>query len=514
MLRTLALVLLALLLPALALATDWTVGTTGDYPTLRWALVDTANVTRGDTLTLLAGQTHRLNPVAAGTPPKYPALHHRMVLRGENANVVARPIADDYGVIVAGLNIEIRDLTIRSVCDTVPPYTVVPLTGSGVFSNVTTGTSATYRNVRFRGIKANSSGVSNCVVAEYEGWDQANSVRFVDCVFDSCTNAGGTNSRGPIAYQNAQRAAFDGCVFSNCSAGRAPVYYTQAEAEPDVNSDYIVRGCLFANNSSSNTASGGALHILLASEAAYVDTAVISHCTFYNNNATTSANGDIYTSGSVTASTAFSIDHCVFYGNGTDYVMRNPPGGVYTSAKYSDAYNCGGSNTFYATTISDTIQINPEFVTTALDSTRKFMPRSCTVGGDGCSVRVTDETPASYMGYIDPATATAIPTLSSPANGAASPLATMVVDWASSAYADSFAVRWGTNCGTGTYDATMDTTSTATLSVTPNTTYWWQVRELDCGGWGQWSACRCFGAPAGGRRVGVDGLRNFRLRGR
>jgi hypothetical protein len=174
--------------------------------------------------------------------------------------------------------------------------------------------------------------------------------------------------------------------------------------------------------------------------------------------------------------------------------MRNPPGSDFATAKWNDCYN-NSKNHLWATTQNDTLQVDPDFVTTAYDSTRRFMPQNCTVGASGSSVRVTDATPPSYMGYIDPSSATGMATLVSPANGAASPLATMVVDWTTVAYADSYAVRWGTTCGAGTY-ATTDTTSTATLAVSPNTTYWWTVRALDCGGWGQWAECRWFGAAA------------------
>jgi hypothetical protein len=69
--------------------------------------------------------------------------------------------------------------------------------------------------------------------------------------------------------------------------------------------------------------------------------------------------------------------------------------------RYNDVWNCTGDIGVKATSASDTLRVDPLFRTLE-GAYGGFVPSNRTVDVQGSSVCVTDETPASYMGYIAP----------------------------------------------------------------------------------------------------------------
>jgi len=381
--------LLALVLAQSAWAAEWTIGRNpaGDYPTLRWALQDTSNVTLGDTLTFLAGQVHRV-----GTNQIQSPVRHRMVVRGEYPDVVIRGTADGYAVYVkeGARGVEFRDFTVRSAKDTLAPYAIVKLTGTGIFDLCEDGLDVTFRNVRFRNIQANSSGIPHCIVAEASESPsyEHQSVRLVSCVFDSCSNTGSaTNSRGPVAFEAYPRVVVDGCQFTNNSSARAPLFYLQAFADTtDYKWNFIVKNSLFAHNTATATSgTGGAAigYFPLAAHAVF-DTTRISYCTFVGNTATTPEFGQVFTRNMT--HTGMVIDHCVFYGDGTTHAASEPNAGTLAAVNHVCSFNHADNRLWqYAASATDTLEADP-------------LLRAGYVPGL-LGARVT--TDASYMGWRD-----------------------------------------------------------------------------------------------------------------
>jgi hypothetical protein len=476
-------------LASIANKTNWLIGVGADcdFSTIYAALEDTLNVDPGDTLTLKSGQHHRV----INTPTL--KLRTNMHVRGQSgvaADVVVLPLLKGTTPLLCDrAGIVLEDFTCRTVADL---DTTAHLRMTAPFITMTdAGATLTLDNVDFRNVDANHTGAGTCIDAVADA-EAGNIVKLVDCDFDSTSNTYASTGKGVVNFAYINRVVMDRCTFSHGSAARAPVTLNP-QAEPTTAYDFILRNVLLDSNTSSGT-SGGAIHFVTSAGSAETDTLLFDHCTFYKNTPATAANGQFYTSGNYASIEDIRLEHTIFYGDGATFAIKDPPSAqVLGTAKWVDTYLNGGANRLagWVATFGDTLHTDPDFVTTAYDSTRKFMPKSCTaVGGSSC--RITDD--ASYMGWKQPVVAAAVPALATPAWGAASTNTTIPVTWNATAYADSYQVRFGSACGSGS-TGTPTAELADTLTVTPNAKYFWQVRAKECGGgWGDYADCWTFGS--------------------
>jgi hypothetical protein len=472
--------------------TDWLIGTGEDcdFETIAEAMAD-GHVNAGDTLTLKTGQKHRASDVY---------LLSNMTIQGQSGNaddVIFIPSATTQNVfrITNPGTYTFRDFTCRTIAGS-------ELTKSLINASIE-GAIVVCENVNLRNFDGNSTAIGTFIHIDVSEMATYCRVELAGCKIDSCGNkyATGTSSRGPLSLTNVTRLVIDSCEFTNyClgdakTAGRAPVYYVQNEETPNEaqeSIDIFIRNSLFSNNTSANASTGGAIHLAFACTSDDTDSLLIYRNTFYMNNAATDANGQIYVSGDVTAVTDIRYEGNIFYGNGSDYAVINPPG----SRKYStNKWNClylNGDNHIHATTYGDTLNVDPDFVTTDDDSLRKFMPQSCDDGGTGSSCKVTDEVPAGYIGYIEPNVPAEIQAFNLPADEAIDIWPNRTLDWLATSYPDSYAIRYGEAGGEMTRVQT-DEDSLTGLSFSFGTEYEWSLAAKDlCGEWSAFSSPRTF----------------------
>jgi hypothetical protein len=457
--------------------TDWMIGigTDCDFATIGDAMLDT-HIGVGDTLTLKTGQHHYATNIT---------LLANMVVRGQSG------VASDVVVMPSALNAPVFNLTVTGL--TFKNFTCRTLMDSPLTSpffimsaeNLTTR----FRDVDFRHILSNHTGVGACVEANIEA--EASTVfRFDKCDFDSCSNSySGSATRGPLSFTNVQRAVIDSCTFSRGSAARGPLYFSYTDTGASNPFDALVTRCLFDSNVATGTG-GGAVHMNLVVEDSETDTLLYSLDTFFKNNPATTASGQFYVTGSGTSQGDVRLERCIFFGNDVDYAMRNPPASIPIAvAKWTDCF-ANGKNHLWATVYDDTLQLDPDFVTTSYDSIRKFMPQSCEEDGQGSSCRVTADD--SYMGWIEPNITIDTPVLTAPADDAVGvDIDACEINWTLvSSYPDSYAIRYGPEGGSITRKPAVPASNLTGLDY--GTTYNWSVAAKDCSGWGAFSAQNSF----------------------
>jgi hypothetical protein len=482
---------------------DWTIGPAGDYATAALALADTLNVGAGDTLTFAAG-THNLGILAVG-------LKTNMTWRGASGNA-ANTILEARQAATAPCfaptdatdnGWTFRDLTFRRL--TAGAYTVT--TAALVATGDVVDIDITFDGCAFRNINAAAGGAQPIMT-----WDGAagSVVTFNECDFDSCSSAStGTATYGLVKLTDTA-LTFTGNMVANASGMNAAIGLVATTT-----GSFRVTGNLFYNCDGLRATSGlgAAFRSNVGADTAVLGYSLIAHNTFDNCGAATATTGVLQFTGA--AAVKVHADHNIITTSTCKSVVSATKLASWT---FGDTYATQQNYVaLFAATASDTLHIAPDYVTTVLDSTRAFMPAACTV-------RVTSD--ASYMGYIVPKVATAVPVLVGPPNGTLTTepcdeAQCVTVTWNKAAYADSYAVRAGATCGDGTfYYAGLGSGDTTAVvgPVTAKTAYFWQVRARDCDGWGAWTVCRTFGNSASTAASGPlwrdQFSRNFRLRGR
>jgi len=437
-----------------------TVGAAGDYATIALAITASAE---GDTIILLddgdtAATNYNLTPKANTTirvATGVASAHTVWRASGQAAQCLF--VLSNAGVVLK--NIEIRAANAFTGADK---------------AAINISADATLIGVELRNLT--HAGSYAAIFSNGSGCD----VIMQDCVLDSIIVPAGQYA---TRFAGCGRVVFESGSVTNCvtAAGRPPLFiYSSADTAR-------VNYSLFANNSSADY--GAAIRAKADPGLAFI----VKHNTFYDNTCATAAHGVVFWEG---ASATQVFDYNIVYGDGATYVISS--GTAYLdNARYNDCYNNGNTNTINATSVANNVTLDPLFVTTALDSTRAFMPQEC---GTGNGPRYTGD--LSYMGWFLP-TKTPAPTLSAPANGLTGQ-DDPTLTWNTVAHADSYALYIGSACGSGTYATTADTTYASTTS--PGKTYYWQTRSRACDGWGPWSSCYSFGA----QRAGDSGERRRR----
>lgn len=361
---------------------SWTIAASGgDYATVASALADTLNVGAGDTLSFAAGTY-----TVTGTQP-----FTNMVWQsasGNRADVTLNSTSAAADAIAPLGNFTLRDVTVTAT---------TPFNSAGAsyiyVSTATAVTALTVDNVLFSGV-TNSAGTA-CIT-----WETGNVAGCVftmtNCVMSECAGKTGTTSStyGLVNVCDVN-ATIDNCVFSKTtgnSTGMAAVYINLASIGYGRVSD-----CLFYNIDASRSSSGVGAALRIRHEPDGPDSSWVRHCTFYDCDVATTGAGAIRLGGSSPAWVGAA--HNIFVDSNTPAVSR---AGVTIGVwRYNDVWNCTGDIGVKADSASDTLRVDPLFKT--LEGAQGgFMPSNRTVDAQGSSVCVTDETPASYMGYIEP----------------------------------------------------------------------------------------------------------------
>jgi hypothetical protein len=362
------------------------VGTGGDYATAATALADTLNVGAGDTLSFLAG-THTVTGAQPFTNMVWESAS------GNRADVTLNSTTADLSAISPRGNFTLRNVTATAT---------TPFDGSGAsYIYVTAALSATavtVDNVLFSGV-TNSAGTA-CIV-----WDSGNvadcAFTMTGCEMSECAGKTGTTSStyGLVNVADVD-ATIDGCVFSKAtgnSTGMAAVYINL------VSLGYgRVSGCLFYNIDASRSSSGIGAALRIRNEPDGPDSSWVRHCTFYDCDVATTGAGAIRLGG--TSPAWVGASHNIFVDSNTPAVSR--AGATIGVWRYNDVWNCTNDIGVKASSATDTLRVDPLFKS-KVGARGGFVPSNQTVGAQGSSVCVTDETPASYMGYISPATTAA-----------------------------------------------------------------------------------------------------------
>jgi hypothetical protein len=359
----------------------WTVGAGGDYATVALALADTLNVGAGDTLSFLTG-THTVT----GTQPFTNMVWQSAT--GNRADATLNSTTEDASAILLSKNFTLRNVTLTAT---------TPFNDLGVaFIAIGTAASAisiTVDNVLFSGV-TNSAGTA-CVTWDASSVDDC-TFTMTNCVMSECAGKTGTTSAvyGLVNVADVD-ATINNCVFSKTSGnsgGMAAVYINITDRGYG-----RVTNCLFSNIDASRSSSGvgAALRILNTPDGP--DSSWVRHCTFYDCDAATAAAGAIRLGGAKPA--WLGASHNIITDSNTPAVSR---AGVTIGVwRYNDVWNCTGDIGVKASSATDTLRVDPLFRT--MEGARGgFMPTNRVPDAQGSSVCVTDETPASYMGYIEP----------------------------------------------------------------------------------------------------------------
>ena len=327
----------------------YTIGTAGDYATIAAALAGAA--ASGDTLILLAGQTHAFSGI---DPPAV------LTIRGATSDrdlyTMMQTSANADGINVDD-NLTLKNLTMREkVNHAAYDVSLIQIDDDDVV--------LTLENVRIAGVDGGAR--------DYPGLSCVNRepalVTFSGCHFDSIVTTGNYAAVVYATNASGSQLVMENSIISNCSSARSPFSVVQAAAADTVR----FTGCLFVSNSA--TDHGGAVRFEIHADS---DPAVIGYCTFDGN-----ASGDV-DDGQIsflTIDSPVTMHHTIITNGGSTWAIRNLGAADITAINHCDTWGNGrDAVALIAAAFTDTLHQDPDYNRTGTYATGWYQGMDCNI---------------------------------------------------------------------------------------------------------------------------------------